>query len=231
MALIELREIAFAYSSGPWILKGVDFTLEEGERIGLLGGNGSGKTTLLNIILGLLAPARGEITILGHRCRGEADFREVRRRVGLLFQDADDQLFSPTVLEDVAFGPLNLGLPRGAARERAEETLEQLGIGHLRDRVPYHLSGGEKRLASLAAVLAMRPEILLLDEPTGGLDEAMTRRVLHVLSSYPARGWMLISHDREVLDAAAEKRYQLTNRALAVIEAGSPRNPAGVSTC
>ena len=138
----------------------------------LLGPNGCGKTTLLHLIVGLLRPSAGQIEAFGRQRMAEADFHEVRRRVGLLFQDADDQLFCPTVAEDVAFGPLNLGKSRDEVRRIVAGTLDSLGLAGYEHRVTYRLSGGEKRLVALATVLAMQPEVLLLDEPSGGLDDA-----------------------------------------------------------
>jgi cobalt/nickel transport system ATP-binding protein len=169
--------------------------LHPGQRLALLGSNGSGKTTLLHLIVGLLQPAAGRIEVLGQLRRKEADFHEVRRRVGLLFQDADDQLFCPTVAEDVAFGPLNLGKPRDEVRSIVRHTLERLSLGGYEHRITYRLSGGEKRLVALATVLAMQPEVLLLDEPAGGLDEAARQRLRSVLATLP-QAMLIVSHDR-----------------------------------
>jgi cobalt/nickel transport system ATP-binding protein len=166
MSLIDLEGISFQYPNGNQVLEGLSLRLEEGDKIGLLGENGTGKTTLFHIILGLLKPTKGEITIFGKKRETEQDFKKIRGAIGLLFQDSDDQLFCPTVMEDVAFGPLNMGMNHHEATERAEQTLEELGISRFRNRVPYQLSGGEKRLVSMATILSMRPEILLLDEPT-----------------------------------------------------------------
>ncbi|HID96843.1 MAG TPA: ABC transporter ATP-binding protein [Thermodesulfobacteriaceae bacterium] len=209
MALIELQNIYFQYPNCQKVLEGVNFSLDDGEKIGLLGGNGAGKTTLFHLILGLLVPDQGRVSIFGGYCGTETDFRKIRPRIGLLFQDPDDQLFCPSVIEDVAFGPLNMGMAHADARRRAVNTLESLGIRHLMDRVPYHLSGGEKRLVSVAAVLSMRPEVLLLDEPTTGLDQNMTDRLIGVLHEYPAKAWIVISHDQRLIDGLTEKNYLL----------------------
>jgi cobalt/nickel transport system ATP-binding protein len=217
MALIELSGISFGYDARATILEGIDLSLQDGDRVGLTGGNGTGKTTLLHLIMGLRTPLAGTICLFGKRCRDERDFKHARKRIGLVFQDSDDQLFCPTVLEDVAFGPLNLGLSHREARERAEVTLHDLGIAGLKDRVPFQLSGGEKRLVAMATVLAMKPEVLLLDEPTLGLDEAVTDTVLSLLMAYPAKAWILISHDRRILDALTDKRYRMEGGRLAQI--------------
>lgn len=209
MALIDLNGISFAYPNGNLVLKGLSLRLEEGDKIGLLGENGAGKTTLLHIILGLLKPAKGEITVFGKRCETEQDFKKIRGAIGLLFQDSDDQLFCPTVLEDVAFGPLNMGMKRHEATDRAERTLDKLGIFHLRNRVPYQLSGGEKRLVSMATILSMRPKILLLDEPTNGLDEKTGKRLISVLQNYPVRAWIMISQIQSTIEAMSNKYCQM----------------------
>jgi cobalt/nickel transport system ATP-binding protein len=208
--LIELCDVDFAYGPERPVLRGCDFRLAEGERLAIAGSNGSGKTTLLHLIVGLLRPSRGQIEIFGKPRRVEADFHEVHRRVGLLFQDADDQLFCPTVWEDVAFGPLNLGLDRQTVREIVLRTLDRLGLSGYENRITYKLSGGEKRLVALAAVLAMQPEVLLLDEPTAGLDDASRHRLLEILQSLP-QTMIVVSHDSEF-------RETLTNRTLILRE-------------
>jgi cobalt/nickel transport system ATP-binding protein len=158
--------------------------------------------------MGLAPASSGEITILGSRCDTEAEFRTIRGRVGLLFQDSDDQLFCPTVLEDVMFGPLNLGQSREDARKIALQTLSDLGLDGFENRITYQLSGGEKRLVALATVLAMSPEILLLDEPTNGLDADVEKRLIEILRSLP-QAMLIISHDRLFLDQVATRSVRL----------------------
>lgn len=209
MSLIDLDGISFRYPNGNQVLEGLSLRLEEGDKIGLLGENGTGKTTLFHIILGLLKPNKGEIYIFGKRRKTEQDFKKIRRAIGLLFQDSDDQIFCPSVIEDVAFGPLNMGMKHQEATERAERTLDELGISHLRNRVPYQLSGGEKRLVSMATILSMRPEILLLDEPTTGLDEKTTDRLISVLQNYPAKAWIMISQIGSTIEAMSNKYYKM----------------------
>lgn len=208
MAVIHLRDVHFSYEDGREVLAGVDLAVDQGERVGLVAPNGAGKTTLFHLIVGLLHPTGGEIEVFGQVRRREVDFLEVRSRVGLLFQDAEDQLFCPTVAEDVAFGPLNLGKSHAEAAAIVGETLALLGLEGYEDRVTHHLSGGEKRLVSLATVLAMSPEVLLLDEPTGGLDEATVERLSGVLADR-VPGYIMISHDRDFLSRVTDTAYTL----------------------
>ncbi len=198
-AVIELRDISYRYPGREKpVFSGLNFRLEE-EKVGLVGDNGSGKTTLLHLMVGLLRPDRGQVVFNGRVMAGERDFTGLRRQVGMLFQNADDQLFSPTVLEDVAFGPLNLGMSREQALEISLKTLDRVGLGGYGDRITHHLSGGEKRLVSLATVLAMNPRILLMDEPTNDLDHHARQRLLEILSSLD-QSFLLISHDWDFLD-------------------------------
>ena len=206
--LINLEGISFKYPGGPMVLKDLDFKLSRGNRIGLIAPNGSGKTTLFHIIMGLLKPSAGKLEIFGKLVREEKDFADVRRRIGLLFQDADDQLFSPTVLEDVAFGPLNLGKPKQEAIEIARRTLNFLGLSGFENRITFKLSGGEKKLVSLATVLAMKPEILLLDEPINGLDMKTRAKLSEVLSGLDL-SYILISHDFDFLAETADAIYTM----------------------
>ncbi|UCD71232.1 MAG: ABC transporter ATP-binding protein [Syntrophobacterales bacterium] len=211
--LIELKDITFGYNSTRDVLRNLSFTFSEGDRVGLTGPNGSGKTTLFHIIMGLLKPKEGEIEIFGKRMHGEADYLEARERIGLLFQDANDQLFCPTVAEDIAFGPLNLGKRHHDALKIVRETLETLGLLGFEDRITYKLSGGEKKLISLATVLAMEPEVLLLDEPTSGLDEETTERIIQVLNRSTV-SYMIISQDRDILARTTRRIYRMANGKL-----------------
>ncbi len=206
--ILNLSKIRYGYPGGPLVLNDLDFHLHVGDRIGLVAPNGSGKTTLFHIIMGLLRPISGTVEAFGEVREAEADFIEVRRRIGLLFQDADDQLFSPTVLEDVAFGPLNLGKSRQEAMAVARNTLGFLGLNGFEDRVTYKLSGGEKRLVSLATVLAMEPEVLLLDEPSSGLDSATKDKLIDILNGL-GLSFVLISHEFDFLSKTTEHIYTM----------------------
>jgi cobalt/nickel transport system ATP-binding protein len=207
-SIIHLEQVSFAYPGRQPVLKNLDLHFSAGQQIGLVAPNGSGKTTLFHIIMGLLKPDSGQVNLFGKACSREADFMEVRRRIGLLFQDADDQLFSPTVIEDVAFGPLNLGQTRHQARATAEKTLADLGLEGFSNRITHQLSGGEKRLVSLATVLAMAPEALLLDEPTNGLDSDTRQRIVEILKGLEI-SFILISHNLDFLSQLTGRIYTM----------------------
>lgn len=195
--LIRLRNICFSYGDRP-VLRNVDFTVNAGDRIGLKGPNGSGKTTLCRIVMGLLKPDSGDVEIFGKLRKSEKDFADIRGPVGYLFQDADDQLFCPTVLEDVAFGPLNQGKSAEEAKNIVSTVLASLDLTGFEERFTNKLSGGEKRLVSLATVLAMEPEVLLLDEPTSGLDDDTVERLVKILNESDVT-YVVISHDADFL--------------------------------
>jgi cobalt/nickel transport system ATP-binding protein len=213
--IIQLEGIRFAYTPGLPVLDNLDFTFHRGDKIGLLAPNGSGKTTLFHVIMGLLSPGAGSISLFGKRMERERDFAEMRLKIGLLFQDADDQLFCPTVIEDVAFGPLNMGKSRDEAVRISKETLEFLGLSDFENRITFKLSGGEKKLVSLATILSMSPEVLLLDEPLTGLD-ARTRSVITKILSRIGLSYIIISHDIEFLQETTSTIYSLQNGRLYV---------------
>jgi len=176
--------------------------------VGLVGAIGSGKTTLLHLVVGLLRPDSGHVEVLGRARREERDFLEVRERVGLLFQDPDDQLFCPTVQEDVAFGPLNQGKSREQAADAVQKALSLVGMEDFGDRITHHLSGGEKRLVSLATLLAMEPDVLLLDEPENGLDSDAYARVRNLMCSLP-QAMIVVSHDHEFVRSVTSRCLRL----------------------
>jgi cobalt/nickel transport system ATP-binding protein len=206
--LINIKKLSFSYSNGKKIFDNLNFSMKKGDRIGLTGPNGAGKTTFLHLIMGLLKPASGEIEIFGKVRKEDQDFTEVRQRIGLLFQDSDDQLFCPTVEEDIAFGPLNLGKSHEDARIIVRETCEKLGLNGYEKKITHRLSGGEKRLVALATVVAMKPECYLLDEPATGLDERTTQRLLEYLREN-THTYIIITHDRNFLKNVADKMYIL----------------------
>lgn len=180
MNAIELKDLCYRYPDQQVALDGVDLVIRPGDRVALLGPNGAGKTTLMLHLNGVLTPTSGSVRICGLPATTK-NMGEIRRRVGLVFQDPDDQLFMPRVRDDIAFGPANLGLRDGQLDERVVEALSAVDMNHVVDRPPHHLSGGEKRRVALATVLAMRPEILVLDEPSSNLDPHARREFARLL--------------------------------------------------
>lgn len=190
---LEVAGLVFSYPDGHRALRGVDLHVHQGERVALLGPNGAGKTTLLLHLNGILRPDAGTVRVAGLDVSDEA-VMEVRRRVGLVFQDPDDQLFMPTVGEDVAFGPANFGLIGAELDARVADALGAVSMLEAIDRAPHHLSYGERRRVAIATVLAMRPEILVLDEPTSNLDPASRRELIDVLRALPITQ-LVVTHD------------------------------------
>lgn len=198
--LIDVRGLRFRYPDGVEALRGVDFVLQPAETVAIFGANGSGKTTFLNHLVGLLH-GEGAVSVCGLSVNG-SNVAQVRQRVGMLFQDSDDQIFMPTVEEDVAFGPLNMGLDAETVRARVDRCLEQVGLNGQRDRPPHHLSAGERRRAALAGVLAVEPEILLLDEPATYLDPPARRALVETFRALP-QAKILVTHEVGFAEALA----------------------------
>ena len=190
---LRVSGLAFAYPDGSPALAGVDLTVQPGERVALLGPNGAGKTTLVLQLNGVLRPSAGTVEVGGLPVVKE-HLQEVRRRVGIVFQDPDDQLFMPTVRDDVAFGPANLGLSGVALDARVHEALDKVGMADFADRPPHHLSFGQRRRVAVATVLAMQPEILVLDEPSSNLDPASRRELADILRSLDVTV-LMVTHD------------------------------------
>ena len=191
--VLDVRGLAHVYPDGNQALYGVDLHVHAGERVALLGPNGAGKTTLVLHLNGILVPAAGSVSVSGLPVE-KPNLQEVRRRVGIVFQDPDDQLFMPTVRDDVAFGPRNLGLRGPELDRRVLEALEQVGMAEFVDRPPHHLSFGQRRRVAVATVLAMRPEILVLDEPSSNLDPASRRELADILRSLDVTV-LMVTHD------------------------------------
>ena len=206
--LIEMRGVSYCTPTNRHVLDDLDFSIFDGEKIALTGSNGAGKSTLLHIMVGLLKADTGVISAFGKDRVREADFHEVRCRAGLCFQVAEHQLFCPTVAEDVGFGPLNLGKSHKETRQITQEVLTKLGLEGYEARITHHLSGGEKRLVALASVLAMSPDVLLLDEPTAGLDDSAEQRLIDVLNQLP-QAKLIVSHDDAFLQAVTDKSLRL----------------------
>jgi cobalt/nickel transport system ATP-binding protein len=198
-------------------LRNLSLTVETGKRVALAGANGAGKSTLLLALTGILLPQEGSLEAAGIPVRRE-NLRELRRRVGLVFQNPDDQLFMPTVEEDIAFGPRNLGLDEGEITARTEALTERLGIGRLKNRISHHLSGGEKRLAALAGILVMEPSLLLLDEPAAFLDPRSRRSLTDMLAGLPET-MLIATHD---LDMALDLCHEVIFLRDGAVAARSP---------
>jgi cobalt/nickel transport system ATP-binding protein len=194
---LHFNSVSFTYPDGTKALSEVSFEMHHGERIGLIGANGAGKSTLLQLLAGFLVAQSGSIDLGGLKIT-PSTIAEVRRTLGFVFQDADDQLFMPTVFEDVAFGPANLGVEEPELTPLVQETLKRTGIAHLADRPPYHLSGGQKRAAAIATVLASTPSMLVLDEPANALDPMARRRIIEQLKGF-SHSQLIASHDLDLV--------------------------------
>lgn len=194
--ILQVNDLHFSYPDGHIALDGVSLNLQEGEKAALVGPNGAGKSTLMLHLNGILS-GRGEILIAGIPVN-EKNLPQIRAAVGLVFQNPDDQLFSPTVFEDVAFGPLHMGLPEVEVRARVEEALEQVRMSKYSDRLSHHLSVGEKKRIAIATVLSMRPRLLVLDEPSAGLDPRSRRTLIHLLRDLPIT-MLVSSHDMRLV--------------------------------
>lgn len=212
MVLLRMQDVAVS-RSGRSVLRHCSLELHDGERLAVRGGIGAGKSTLLLAALGLLEHDSGTIQLLGKSCKTDEDFVPLRGKVGLLFQDPDDQLIGPTVLEDVEFGPRNLGWDAHRAHHAADDALEQVGLSHLSDRPVHELSGGEKRLVALAGLLAMQPKVLLLDEPTVSLDAETTEHIIRILLASNL-SMVIATHDPICLDRLATRSVLLENGSI-----------------
>lgn len=221
--ILEARNVKYTYSDGTAALKEVDITISKGQFTILLGPNGSGKTTLFKVITGLLAPLEGDIKVEG-RSFAKYSKEELYRKIGYVFQDPNDQLFAPTVGEDVSFGPVNLGLSRAEVGLRVTDALEKVGIPHLIDRPIHYLSYGQKKRASIAGILAMKPDIIILDEPTAGLDPVGVREIMQLLVRLNKEEGITIlmaTHDVDLVPLYANKIFVLYDGEL--ILSGTPQ--------
>lgn len=237
MPVFELEQVSFGYNQTETALRGVDLTVLPGESIAVLGANGSGKSTLLKILDALYFPTSGIYRSFGEVMTPQALADDTkafafRRRVGLVFQDPDVQLFSPTVWDEVTFAPLHLGLTRAEVIERADWAMELLGIEKLRDRVPHRLSGGEKKKVALASVLALKPEVWLLDEPTASLDPRSKSRLLDFVDDLRREGKTIITatHDLDIVEEIADRVIMFCEEHEIRVE-GAPRQVLSDEAC
>ena len=219
MHLIETRNLCYSYPGSVKALEGINFIAPRNSRIAVMGSNGAGKSTLFKHFNGIFRPTSGSVLIRGEPIT-KANIREVRKFVGIVFQNADDQIFSPTVEQDVAFGPTNLGLDEDTIHHRVHEALRIVGIEDLAERVPHHLSGGEKKRVAIAGVIAMEPEVLVLDEPTAGLDPQGVQDLIVFINSLSEKYGMTVifsTHDVSLVAEVADYIYVM-NRGRFVAE-------------
>ena len=210
--MISFEHVSFAYEEGRQVLSDLNFVIREGEAVGLIGANGSGKSTLMKVLLGLLAH-EGSVQVDGLEVRKE-NLREIRKKMGLVLQNSDNQMFMPTVYEDIMFAPLNYGMSREEAEQKTDQVLGLLGLAELKHRHNHKISGGEKRMAAIATVLAMDPEAMLMDEPTSALDPYNRRVVINTIRSLPNTK-LIASHDLDMILDTCERVILLSSGRIA----------------
>ena len=222
--MIEVKNVKYAYNSEYQALKGVSLKVEQGEMVALLGKNGAGKSTLFLHLNGIYQPDEGKIFIDGEELKyDKKSLLKFRQKVGIVFQNPDDQIFAPTVEEDVAFGPLNLGLPMEEVQKRVTEALARVGMSGYEKKAPHHLSGGQKKRVAIAGILAMKPEVMVLDEPTAGLDPQGVTDLTVLLKELNEEGITIIisTHEVDLVPNYANKVFVLVDGLL--IAEGSPK--------
>lgn len=219
---LSTENLSFTYPDGTQALKNINIEIEKGEKVAIIGPNGAGKSTLFSHFNGLTEPTSGCVKIEGKPISFEKDeLLKVRQKVGIVFQDPNDQLFAPTVKEDIAFGPMNLGLSYDEVEKRVEDALKMVGMENYEDKTPHHLSGGQKKRIAIAGIIAMKPELMILDEPTAGLDPDGVEKVLNIMNQLNEEGMTLIisSHDIDMISKYADKIFVLYNGEI--IESGN----------
>lgn len=219
---LSTENLSFTYPDGTQALKNINIEIEKGEKVAIIGPNGAGKSTLFSHFNGLTEPTSGCVKIEGKPISFEKDeLLKVRQKVGIVFQDPNDQLFAPTVKEDIAFGPMNLGLSYDEVEKRVEDALKMVGMENYEDKTPHHLSGGQQKRIAIAGIIAMKPELMILDEPTAGLDPDSVEKVLNIMNQLNEEGMTLIisSHDIDMISKYADKIFVLYNGEI--IESGN----------
>lgn len=219
---LSTENLSFTYPDGTQALKNINIEIEKGEKVAIIGPNGAGKSTLFSHFNGLTEPTSGCVKIEDKPISFEKDeLLKVRQKVGIVFQDPNDQLFAPTVKEDIAFGPMNLGLSYDEVEKRVEDALKMVGMENYEDKTPHHLSGGQQKRIAIAGIIAMKPEIMILDEPTAGLDPDGVEKVLNIMNQLNKEGMTLIisSHDIDMISKYADKIFILYNGEI--IESGN----------
>lgn len=209
---LSIKNLSYVYPDGTRALNNVNMDIEKGQKVAIMGPNGAGKSTLFAHFNGLTEPTSGYLELEGKRMQyDKKSLLEIRQKVGIVFQDPNDQLFAPTVKEDVAFGPMNLGLSLDEVEKRVEESLKMVGMGGFENKTPHHLSGGQQKRVAIAGIVAMRPEMMILDEPTAGLDPQGVDEVLNILNELNEEGMTIVisSHDIEMVNSFAQKIFVL----------------------
>ncbi len=214
-SIVKVKEVQFSYPGGVNAIRDISFEIRRGEKVAVLGPNGSGKSTLILLMAGLMTPKKGEITVFGEKTTSE-NFQKLRQRVGIVFQDPDDQLFTQSVIEDIEYGPRNLKIPEADIKKRSTAVLLKIGIQHLENRPPHRLSFGEKKKVSLATALVLKPDLLILDEPTANLDLVSRRSLINTLNELNREGTTLFisTHDVEALPELANRVIVMSNGSL-----------------
>ncbi|WP_421077454.1 ATP-binding cassette domain-containing protein [Methanothermococcus sp. Ax23] len=224
MGILEVENLYYKYPDGTEALNGINFKAEKGEMVALLGPNGAGKSTLFLHFNGILKPYKGNVLVKGKPIKyNSKSLLEVRKTVGIVFQNSDDQLFAPTVKQDVAFGPLNLGLSKEEVEKRVKEALKAVGMEQFENKPPHHLSGGQKKRVAIAGILAMEPEVIVLDEPTAGLDPIGASHIMKLLYNLNKKGITIIisTHDVDLVPIYANKVYIMSEGQI--IKEGEPK--------
>lgn len=219
---LSTENLSFTYPDGTQALKNINIEIEKGEKVAIIGPNGAGKSTLFSHFNGLTEPTSGCVKIEDKPISFEKDeLLKVRQKVGIVFQDPNDQLFAPTVKEDIAFGPMNLGLSYDEVEKHVEDALKMVGMENYEDKTPHHLSGGQQKRIAIAGIIAMKPELMILDEPTAGLDPDGVEKVLNIMNQLNEEGMTLIisSHDIDMISKYADKIFVLYNGEI--IESGN----------
>lgn len=224
MKIIETNDVTYKYPDGTKALEKVNFNAEEGKIVALLGPNGAGKSTLFLHFNGILRPTQGSVVVDGETVSyDKKDLLKVRQKVGIVFQNPDDQLFAPTVFEDVAFGPMNMGLSNDDVKKRVTESLLRVGMEGYEKKAPHHLSGGQKKRVAIAGILAMQPKIMVLDEPTSGLDPKGASQILKLLYQLNSEGMTIVisTHDVDLVPIYASRVYIISQGKI--IKEGNPQ--------
>ena len=217
--MIEFKNVNFEYDNGNPVFKDLSFKIEKSDRVGLIGANGAGKSTLMKLMLGLL-PFEGEI-LIDELSVNKANVNVIRKKIGYILQNSDNQMFMPTVLDDIMFGPLNYGHSKEEAEKIADEALELLNLTYLKNRHNHKLSGGEKKMAAIATIIAMKPKIILMDEPTSALDPYNRRKVIEIINSLPYTK-LIASHDLDMILDTCDKVILLGKDGIAA--SGNAKN-------